>query len=158
MTAGTQESAYVSVMDGDEIVYIARNGTNRAMNTGYILGSRVQAQVTAAGLLMLALREPAALEHWLATNELKAYTSFSIAGKEQLQVELARVRSQGWALFEQQFELNYRGVAVPLRDRHGEVLGALRVTMPMGQESGEDAAARVLSVLNETAQAMRHLI
>ena len=64
VTAGTQESAYVSVMDGDEIVYIARNGTNRAMNTGYILGSRVQAQVTAAGLLMLALREPAALEHW----------------------------------------------------------------------------------------------
>ena len=73
-------------------------------------------------------------------------------------IELSRVRSQGWALSEQQLELNYRGVAVPLRDRHGEMLGALSVTMPMGQESGEDAAARVLSVLNETAQAMRHLI
>ena len=68
------------------------------------------------------------------------------------------MRSQGWALFEQQLELNDRGVAVPLRDRHGELLGALSVTMPMGQESSEDAAARVLSVLHETAQAMRHLI
>ena len=158
VTAGTQESAYFSVMDGDETVYIARNGTNRAINTGYVLGSRVQAHVTAAGLLMLALREPAGQEHWQATHELTAYTSFSIAGKEELRVELARVRSQGWALSEQQLELNYRGVAVPLRERHGEMLRALSVTMPIGQESGEDAAARVLSVLNETAQAMRHLI
>ena len=47
---------------------------------------------------------------------------------------------------------------MPLRDRHGEVVGALSVTMPMGHESSEDAAARVLSVLNETAQAMRNLI
>jgi IclR family pca regulon transcriptional regulator len=44
VTAGTQEIAYVSVMDGDDIVYIARNGSNRSMNTGYVLGSRVQAR------------------------------------------------------------------------------------------------------------------
>ena len=50
------------------------------------------------------------------------------------------------------------GVAVPLRDRHGDVLGALSVTMPMGHESREDAVRRVLSVLSETAQAMRNLI
>ena len=75
-----------------------------------------------------------------------------------MRIEMARVRSQGWSISEQQLELNFRGVAVPLRDRHGEVVGALSVTMPMGHESSEDAAARVLSVLNETAQAMRNLI
>jgi len=158
VTAGTQESAYVSVMDGDEVVYIARNGTNRAMNTGYVLGSRVQAQVTAAGLVMLALRNADWLEHWLNTHDLRAYTSHTITCKDRLRVELARIRPQGWAISEQQLELNYRGIAVPLRDRHGEMLGALSVTMPMGSESSEDAAARVLSVLSETAQAMRHLI
>lgn len=68
------------------------------------------------------------------------------------------MRSQGWALSEQQIQPNSRGVAVPLRDRHGEMLGALSVTMPMGLESGEDAAARVLSVLSEAAQAVRNLI
>ena len=41
--AGTQESAYVSVMDGDDIIYLARNRPSRAMNTGYVLGARVQA-------------------------------------------------------------------------------------------------------------------
>lgn len=158
VTAGTQESAYVSVMDGDEIVYIARNGSNRVMNTGYVLGARVQAQVTAAGLLMLSLRDQAWIDHWLATHELKAYTSFTISSKERMRIEMARVRAQGWALSEQQLDLYFRGVAVPLRDRHGEVVGALSVTMPMGHESSEDAVTRVLSVLSETAQAMRNLI
>lgn len=158
VTAGTQESAYVSVMDGDEIVYIARNGANRAMNTGYVLGSRVQAPVTAAGLLLLAQREPVVLEDWLATHELKIYTSYTIANKEFLRTELARVRAQGWSISEQQLELNYRGIAVPLRDRHGDIVGALSVTMPMGDELPGEAVARVLPVLSEVAQAMRPLI
>ncbi|WP_332777995.1 IclR family transcriptional regulator domain-containing protein [Polaromonas sp.] len=158
VTAGTQETAYVSVMDGDDIVYIARNGPNRTMNTGYVLGARVQAQVTAAGLLMLALRDPQWIENWLVNHELKAYTSHTIASKDRLRIELARVRAQGWSISEQQLELNYRGIAVPLRDRHGDVAGALSVTMPMGHEPSEDALARVLPVMRETAQAMRNLI
>jgi IclR family pca regulon transcriptional regulator len=158
VTAGTLESAYVSVMDGDDIVYIARNGASRAMNTGYVLGARVQAQVTAAGLLMLSLREPAWIDNWLATHELRTYTSFTINSKERMRIEMARVQARGWAISEQQLDLHFRGVAVPLRDRHGEVVGALSVTMPMGHESSEDAVARVLSVLSETAQAMRNLI
>ena len=158
VTAGTQESAYVSVMDNDDIVYIARNGASRAMNTGYVLGARVQAQVTAAGLLMLSLRGAQWVDDWLATHELRTYTSFTINSKARMRIEMARVRSQGWALSEQQLDLYFRGVAVPLRDRHSEVVGALSVTMPMGHESSEDAVARVLSVLSETAQAMRDLI
>lgn len=158
VTAGTQESAYVSVMDRDEIVYIARNGASRAMNTGYVLGARVEAQVTAAGLLMLSMRPPDWQDSWFNDHELKAYTAYTITSHDRLRIEMARVRLQGWAISEQQLDLNFRGVAVPLRNRHGEVLGALSVTMPMGQESSEDAVARVLPVLSETAQAMRDLI
>lgn len=158
VTAGTQEIAYVSVLDGDDIVYIARNGTNRSMNTGFVLGSRVQAQVTAAGMLMLSLREPAWLENWLTNHELKAYTSHTIASKDRLRIELTRIRLQGWAISEQQLELICRGVAVPLIDRRGDLVGALNVTMPIGHESSEDAVARVLPVLQETARAMRNLI
>lgn len=158
VTAGIQEIAYVSVMDGDDIVYIARNGSNRSMNTGFVLGARVQAQVTAAGMLILAMREPEWLERWLRQHELKAYTSHTITSKDQLRQELARIRLQGWAASEQQLELNYRGVAVPLIDRHGVLVGALNVTMPMGNESTDGAVNRVLPVLQETARTMRHLI
>jgi IclR family pca regulon transcriptional regulator len=145
-------------MDGDDVVYIARNGSNRNMNTGVVLGSRVQAQVTAAGMLMLSMREPEWLENWLVNHELKAYTSHSINNKDRLRIELARIRQRGWAISEQQLEIGYRGVAVPLMDHRGDLVGALNVTMPMGHESSEDAVSRVLPVLLETARAMRNLI
>jgi IclR family transcriptional regulator, pca regulon regulatory protein len=158
VTAGTQEIAYVSVLDGDETIYIARNGSNRTMNTGYVLGARVPAQVTAAGMLMLAMGDAQELERWLPEKALKAYTSHTITSKERLTVEFARIRANGWAVSEQQLELNFRGVAVPLLDRHGDLVGGLNVSMPMGHESSEDAVARVLPVLQETARAMRNLI
>ncbi|MFT3718046.1 IclR family transcriptional regulator C-terminal domain-containing protein [Pseudorhodoferax sp.] len=158
VAAGTHETAYLSVLDGDEVVFIARNGPNRSMNTGYVLGARAPAQLTASGLLMLALRPQDETEHWLATRELVVFTSHTIASKERMALEFARIRAQGWALSEQQLDLNSRGIAVPLRDRHGTLVGALNVTMPMGHESSEDAVARVLPVLRETAQAMRNLI
>ena len=133
LTAGTQEISYVSVLDGTDIVYVARNGTNRAMNTGFVLGARVPGQVTAAGMLLLAI-------------------------KDRMRLEMVRIRAQGWAISEQQLDLSYRGVAVPLRDHKGALIAALSVSMPMTQESSDEAANRVLPLLRETAAAMMNLI
>ena len=93
-----------------------------------------------------------------AAPQAHAEAREDLVAQDRMRIELARVRARGWAISEQQLELNHRGIAVPLRDRHGDVAGALSVTMPMGHESSEDAVARVLSVLSETAQAMRNLI
>lgn len=158
ISAGTHEIAYLAVQDGEDIVYVARNGPTRVMNVGYVLGARVVAPVTAAGLLLLALRDDRFIDHWLAHRELKAYTSFSITDRGVLRAELMRIRSQGWALSEQQLELGYRGIAVPLRNVKGDAIAALSVTMPMGQEAAADAVGRVLPVLRDTAQAMRALV
>lgn len=158
VTAGTQEIAYVSVMDGDDIVYIARNGPNRVMNTGYVLGARVSAHVTAAGMVLLALRDSPTAQEWLERATLHSFTSHTITDKARLGAEFSRIQQQGWGVSEQQLELNYRGVAVPLRDAKGQLVGALSVTMPMGHESTTDAVSRVVNVLRETAQALRNLI
>lgn len=158
ITAGTHEAAYVSVMDGDDVVYIARSGASRAMNTGFVLGARMPAQVTASGMLMLAQRDDEAVARWLDHHTITAFTSHTIASKERLQVELLRVRQQGFALSEQQIDLHHRGVAVALRNSKGELVGAVNVTMPMGHETSEDAVRRTLPVLRETAQAMRSMI
>jgi IclR family pca regulon transcriptional regulator len=158
VTAGTNEAAYVSVMDGDDVVYIARNGLNRHMNTGYVLGARVAAHVTAAGMLMLAVRESPHYAEWLERAQLRTYTSHTITDKAALRAAFERIRAQDWSLSEQQLELHHRGIAVPLRDAKGQLAGALSVTMPIGQESSEAAVARVLGVLKETAQALRPMI
>ena len=158
ITAGTQESAYLSVLDGDETIYIARNGTHRGMNTGLVLGSRAPAQTTAAGLMLLALGPPEVMERWLERTLLPAYTAHTITDKHLLRAELQRIHGQGWAISEQQLELGFRGIAVPLLDRHGQLLGGLNVSMLIGSESSADALARVLPVLQETARAMRGVL
>ncbi|WP_370691048.1 IclR family transcriptional regulator C-terminal domain-containing protein [Hydrogenophaga sp.] len=158
IAGGTQEVAYLGVLDGDDTVYIARSGAHRHMNTGYMLGSRVQAQVTAAGMAILAALGETAANAWLSQHTLRTYTPYTLSRPEDLQTELARVRRQGWALSEQQMELNYRGIAVPLLDRNNVVHGAVSITMPINQESSEDATKRVLPVLQEAARGLRPLI
>lgn len=158
IAGGTQEVAYLGVLDGGDTVYIARSGAHRHMNTGYMLGSRVQAQVTAAGSAILAAMGETASDAWIAQHTLRTYTPYTISSPEQLRSELARVRRQGWALSEQQMELNYRGIAVPLLDRNNDVHGAISITMPINQEVAEDAVKRVLPVLQDAARVMRPLI
>jgi len=158
ITAGIHETAYLAVLDSDDSVYIARSGLNRNMNTGYVLGSRLPARVTAAGMLLLAMMEDDALESWLQRQTLTAFTQYTITSTEKMRYELLLARAQNWILTEQLLELDFRGIAVPLRDRHGTVLGALSVTMPIGQETGAGAVKRVLPVLQETAQSMRELL
>lgn len=158
VTAGTHEVAYVSVLDGDDIVYIARNGLNRAMNTGFVLGARMPAQVTAAGVLLLALRPDAEIEQWLARMPLKTFTAHTIVQPDKMRAELRRVRQEGYALSEQQIDLHYRGVAFPLRNSRGDVVGAMNVTMPIGHETAEEAVGRTLPVLRDTAYAMRSMV
>ncbi len=158
VTSGTSETAFLSVLDGADIVYLARNGSNVYMNTGYVVGARVQAQVTASGMLMLSLSDPAWLTHWFANCEFKPYTTHTMTDPERLRADMARIRAQRWCISEQQLELDMRGIAVPLINLHGDLVGALNVTMPMGKETAENALRRVLPVLQETARAMRNLI
>jgi DNA-binding IclR family transcriptional regulator len=114
ITSATGEPAYLAVLDGDEVVTIARNGPQAALNTGYVLGARVPARLTATGQVLLAAQAPQALDDWLATTDLTPRTPFTQTGKTRLRQTLASIREQGWALSEQQLAPGQRGVAVPL--------------------------------------------
>ena len=48
---------------------------------------------------------------------------------------MTRVSVNDWAMSEQQLEMNYRGIAVPLLDRHGDLVSGLNVSMPMGVDA-----------------------
>jgi IclR family pca regulon transcriptional regulator len=158
VSASLQEVVYLAVLDEGEVVYVSRNGPNRAMSSGFVLGARVPGHVTSAGMLMLANLPSAQLEEWFASHELPAYTPYTIATQEDLRKEIKRIRQQGWALSEQQFDLAFRGVAVPLKDLRGDLMGALSVLMPIQGESSEAVVKRIVPVLQEAAQSLRNLI
>jgi len=158
LAMGTQEIAFVSVLDGFEVVYVARNGENRNMNTSFALGARVPAHVTAAGMMLLATMSEEPLELALADLSLIAFTSHTITQKSVLIEHLKAAQHQDWVLSEQQLDLSYRGVSVPLRDHKGRVVAALSVSMPILFESSQDATTRVLPLLRQVAQSLRQLL
>jgi IclR family pca regulon transcriptional regulator len=128
------------------------------MNSGFVLGARVPGHVTSAGLLLLANLPHDQLDDWISKHHFPVYTSFTISNAEDLKKELKRIRQQGWSLSEQQFDLAIRGIAVPLKNSRGELMGALSVQMPIQNESSDAVVKRVVPVLQRAAQSLRDII
>lgn len=158
ITSGTDELAYLGVLDGDDTIYLARSGSHRHTASGYWPGTRVPAQVTAAGLAILASMDESYAQAWVNSRALPAFTSFTIASRQELLEALQTFRRQGWALSEQQMDLNFRGIAVPLLDRNNQVHGAISVTMPINREEADHALQRMLSVMQEVARNLRSIL
>ncbi|WP_250535647.1 IclR family transcriptional regulator C-terminal domain-containing protein [Caballeronia sp. AZ10_KS36] len=159
LSALIHENVYVSVLDEWDLVIIARNGASRVMTTGFVLGARVPAALMSAGLVMLAYRtDEDAVRAWLDATEFRPFTPLTITDKEALYDKIRQARADGFVAFEQQLQVGVRGVAVPIKNRHGQVVAALSVNMPIGKETSEAALARVLPPLQETALAMLNVI
>jgi IclR family pca regulon transcriptional regulator len=158
ITSGTEEIAYLAVLDGDDTIFIARSGLQRHTASGYMPGTRMPAQVTAAGMVMLACGEEGEMDQWLQSHELRSFTSYTTTGKVGLREKLLAFKHQGWAVSEQQLELNFRGIAVPLFDRKNVVHGAISMTMPINKEETDHALNRILPVLQEAARSLRPLL
>ncbi|MDE1180779.1 IclR family transcriptional regulator C-terminal domain-containing protein [Paraburkholderia sp.] len=158
ITAAVQENALLAVLDGDDVVYVARNGATRVLAVGFVLGSRAPAPLSSAGMVLLAHQPAEWIDGFLERYEPKAFTPHTITDKALLRGRIDVVRQNGYALSEEQLEAGFRGVAVPLRNHKGTFLGAISVSMPIGQESANAALARVLPVLQETAGLLRPVV
>jgi IclR family transcriptional regulator, pca regulon regulatory protein len=159
LSAQIHESVYVSVLDDWELVIIARNGSTRVMTTGFVLGARVPAALMSGGIVLLAYKpDEHSVRRWLDATEFKPFTPLTITNKDTLYEKIRQARGDGYVEMEQQLQMGVRGIAVPIKNRHGEVVAALSVNMPIGKETSAAAHARLLQPLQETALAMLNVI
>ena len=146
----------VSVLDGHEVVYIARSSPPRAVTIGYGVGVRVPAHVVTPGLVMLAALREEAFAAWLAEHEFIAYTPSTVTSRATFGAQVRQARALGYWHTESQLDAGLRGVAVALIDRKGRCRAAIGTTMPItAYRSSEDMLEAVLPPLQEVAQGMR---
>lgn len=145
-----RESASISVLDGKDIVYVARVPTTRIMTIALGLGTRLPAHCTSMGRVMLASLEPQELRTRL-TAPLEPMTDRTITKIAALKTELAVIAEQGWALVDQELELGLRSIAAPLRDSGGRVIAALNLSTHAGRTPVEEVHSTFLPALLETA-------
>ena len=150
------ESASVSVLDGTDIVYVARVPTRRIMAVSISVGTRFPAFATSMGRVLLAALPAARAAELLAASDLKPLTRNTITSSEALLAELDRVRQQGWALVDQELEVGLRSIAVPIRDSHASVVAAMNVSVGAGDDSIEESRQRLLPALLAVATTLEH--
>jgi IclR family transcriptional regulator, pca regulon regulatory protein len=152
LVAEVNESSSVSVLDHGDVVYVARVPTSRIMTVAISVGTRFPAYATSMGRVLLAGLSDADLSEYLASVRLERLTSRTVTTVESLRSELARVRSLGWALVNQELEEGLRAVAAPIRDRSGHVVAAVNVSAHASRTSMETMKRELLPPLLNAAK------
>lgn len=152
------ESSSVSILDGAEIVYVARAAQRKVMSISLMPGSRLPAYCTSMGRVMLAALPEAEARSRIGTAPLPARTPHTLTAPDAIMAELARVKAQGFALIDQEVELGLRSVAVPLTNARGQVIAALNVGLAAGPEPMEAVGGRLVPELQTVAAQLRALL
>jgi IclR family pca regulon transcriptional regulator len=150
------ESCSAAVLDGTDIVYVARVPTRtRIMSISLGLGSRLPAHLTSMGRVLLAALDPQELALRLAAlGTTDARTERTLTDPDALRRAIGKVRAQGWAILDQELEPGLRSIAVPVRGAGGQVVAALNVGTQASRVPLEDLRGRVLPALRDTADAV----
>jgi IclR family transcriptional regulator, pca regulon regulatory protein len=141
------ESSSVSELDGDDVVYIARVPTKRIMTVTISVGTRFPAYATSMGRVLLAAQPQDRLDAYLDATNLRGLTGHTITSPATLRSELGKIRTQGWALVDQELEEGLRSIAAPIRDAYGQVIAAINVSTHAGRRSLESIVADLLEPL-----------
>ncbi len=152
------QSASASVLDGTEIVYVARAAQKRVMSINLMPGSRLPAYCASMGRVLLAALPEAEARSIIEASERRPNTSFTKTKPEALMDELARVRRQGYAVIDQELELGLRSIAVPLENARGRVVAALNIGAPAAHAAADDMVGHYLPAMREVQAALRPVL
>jgi len=154
LVAQVNESSSMSVLDAKDIVYIARVANSRIMKVTISVGTRFPAYATSMGRVLLAALGERELDAYLAEVKFHAFTSGTVRTANELRERLDDVRRDGYAVVGQELEDDLRSIAVPVRNRRGEVISAINVSAHVSHINEENARRLFLRPLTDAAEAI----
>jgi len=152
LTDRLEESASIAVLDGTDILYVARTPTRRLMTLAVTVGSRLPAHATSKGRVLLAFLPEAELEAYFRRSAIEPYTDRTVVEEAELRSILAGIRAEGWAIVDQQLEEGLCSVAAPIVEPSGRVSAALSVCAHAGRVDPRTLRTEFLPLVLETAR------
>jgi len=146
------EACSLAILDGDDIVYLARSTSSRIMSPSLNVGSRLPAYCTSVGLVLLAHLPEDELEAYLARVKFQAFTEWTVTSPKKLAQILKTIRQSGYAIADQQIEIGLRTLAVPVRDTSGAVVAGINVIVQAGRVPNRDMPTQFLMALQRAAR------
>lgn len=152
------ESTSLSVLDEDNIIYVARHTSSRVLSVGLSVGSRLPAYCTSMGRVMLADLPKPKLTQYLSRVKMKKWTSKTVTTKIRLTQILNDVAANRYALVDGELEPGLRSIAVPIRTAQGRTVAAMNAGAHVSTVTVEEMVTRILPVLQEHAEILSRLL
>jgi IclR family transcriptional regulator, pca regulon regulatory protein len=152
------EASSVGVLDGTDIVYVARVPANRVMSVSIGLGTRFPAYRTSLGRAILASLDDDLVRSIWEASDRSGPTPRTVTSFEGLRAALEQVRTSGYALVDQELEVGVRSIAAALHASDGAIVGALNVSAHANRTSKaalrKDVAPHLLAVATQIEHAL----
>jgi IclR family pca regulon transcriptional regulator len=153
------ESCSLTVLDGAEVVYVARVPVRRIMSVQIDVGTRFPAFATSMGRVFLSdlsVEERATL---LESAPRLRFTPYTVTEISELNKALDSVAARDYALACEELELGLLSIAVPVRNRAtGRVVAALNMSTHAGQRDETFMREIALPVLRDAADQIEQAI
>ncbi len=153
-----KEASSAGVLDGNDVICISAASAGRVVSPTLQPGARVPAHCSGVGRVLLAALPQTEVDAWIAKQDFKPLTPHTIVHPERLRIEIARARSLGYAVIDQELELGLRTLAVPLKNYRGDVVAAMTLCVHASRMSVEQMIELCLPPLLQAQAHLRMLL
>jgi len=151
IAAAAQEISSLAVLDGDDVVFIARGSPTRMFSGGVDIGYRLPAFCTAVGRAMLGRLGDAELKVRLSAMKREALTPQTLTDPRRLLAAIIADRARGFSLVDREAEPHFRSIAVPVKRYDDTIAAAINIGAHVDRISTDEMTKRFLPLLREHA-------
>jgi IclR family pca regulon transcriptional regulator len=155
IAVAAQEISSLAVLDGDDVVFIARGSPTRIFTGGVEIGYRLPSFCTAVGRAILGRFPDAELKTKLSDMKRASLTPQTVTDPKRLLTAIAADRARGYSLVDREAEPHFRSIAVPVRRYDGAIVAAINIGAHVDRISTEEMVKRFLPLLQEGAEGVR---
>ncbi|MFH0924481.1 MAG: IclR family transcriptional regulator [bacterium] len=156
LSVSCDESVYMAVLDGIEVVYVDMEETTKPLRIVPHLGSRAPVYCTAIGKIQLAFRDVEEREGIVKKMRLETKTKNTITDIRKLTKQLLEIIKKGYALDNEEFEEGVKCVAVPIRDYNNAVVAGICISGPSVRMSEKRIKNELLKLILDASQEISH--
>jgi IclR family pca regulon transcriptional regulator len=146
------ESCSAAILEGTEIVYVARIPASRIMSVALAVGTRLPAFHTSLGRIQLGFLDDAELWRRLRSLRIEAYTPSTIIDVQALFDRVQEDHAQEFSIVDEELERGLRSIAVPIVDRNGQAIAALNLSTHSTRTTRNEMRERFLPNLRRVAK------
>ena len=147
----TNENVHLAIFEEKKVIYIDRKEAKPDLRVHSFIGKRAPAHCTALGKTFLAFLSDHDLEDFFKSETLERHTDNTITDPEAMRAALRKIRGDGYAMENEEYQLGGNCVAAPIRNYLGETVAALSVSIPNSRYSPEKVKD-IVAAMKEAAR------